>query len=400
MKTLLGVAVEMLVIATIGAAWAYSPFRAWLRRRIVEPVNRNVVRELKRRRIALARRQAEVLFAEARHVLPEVVAGRVPPGRGLAPLWVVRWWYAAQLAVPLSVAAVLLLALFVWNADTYATLWHPMSRGDAPEKPDPLHALVQTLASVPRTIQAWEGPADAFESLRGVLMVVIALPTLPLFLRLGAAFSEGPEQRQRRERLERQRRVRTGDYVRCWPVVVLIVAAVQCARAHRRWTNRQPGEDVPRVSMRAVERVIWRAHRTRRGKARPHHEQTLKAHAAQVVGALRAAEAKQDTDPGKVLRDLTVMLLTIAERYADGQVGRLLDDEQVGDVTPVIPRERLRLVAVGTVVVLLMAGASIAGLPDAALTALLPVVVLAAVIAFNRGKVPSPRELTDLVIPR
>ncbi|MBM4794812.1 hypothetical protein HXP44_22785 [Streptomyces sioyaensis] len=94
------------------------------------------------------------------------------------------------------------------------------------------------------------------------------------------------------------------------------------------------------------------------------------------------------------------MLLVIAERYAEGRVGQLLDDEQIGDAVPVVPREHLRMAAVGGVVVLIMAGASVAGLPEAALTALLPVVALVAVIVINRGKVPSPSELTDLVIPR
>lgn len=93
------------------------------------------------------------------------------------------------------------------------------------------------------------------------------------------------------------------------------------------------------------------------------------------------------------------MLLTIAERYAEGRVGRLLDDDQIGDATPVVPRERLRMAAVGVVVILVMTGAAVAGLPEAALTVLIPVVVLAAVIAINRGKVPSPGELTNLIIP-
>lgn len=389
------------MLATAGALWSYLPFRAWLRRRIAEPVNRRVVDELKRRRRRLAKQQADVLLSAARDVLPEVVTSEVPPGQGHTPLWVVRWWYAAQLTVPRSLAAVVMLAVIVWNAEAYVALWHiPVGREGDREKLEPLLALIRAVTSIPRTVQEWKGPADVFESLRGALVIVIALSTAPLFLRLGAAMTEGGEQRRRRERIEKNRKFRTGDYVRRWPVVVLVVAAVQCARAHRRWAAKHPGDDVPRVSMRTVERVIWRAHRTRRGKARPHHERVLKAHTARVVGALWAAEAEQDSDPGRALRDLTIMLLVIAERYTEGRVGQLLDDEQIGDATAVVPRERLRMAAVGTVVVLIMAGAPVAGLPEAALTALLPVVVLVAVIAINRGKTPSPSELTDLVIPR
>ncbi|MBT2541884.1 hypothetical protein J7E99_14505 [Streptomyces sp. ISL-44] len=94
------------------------------------------------------------------------------------------------------------------------------------------------------------------------------------------------------------------------------------------------------------------------------------------------------------------MLLTIAERYAEGKVGQLLDEDQMGHAEPVVPRERLRLAVVGLVVVIAVAGASLAGLPEAALVALLPVVVIGAVIAVNRGKVPTPGQLTDLIIPR
>ncbi|MEU0839515.1 hypothetical protein ABZ370_08595 [Streptomyces sp. NPDC005962] len=94
------------------------------------------------------------------------------------------------------------------------------------------------------------------------------------------------------------------------------------------------------------------------------------------------------------------MLLTIAERYAEGGVGRLLDEEQMGGAVPIVRHERLRMVVVGILVVAIMAGASLAGLPEAALGALLPVVVLTAVIVIHRGKVPTPRELTDLIIPR
>ncbi|NUH36493.1 hypothetical protein HUF15_06870 [Streptomyces samsunensis] len=94
------------------------------------------------------------------------------------------------------------------------------------------------------------------------------------------------------------------------------------------------------------------------------------------------------------------MLLTIAERYAEGKVSQLLDEDQIGDAEQVIHREHLRVVAVGGAVVLIMTGAALAGLPEAALTALLPVAVLVAVMLLYRVKGPTPSQLTDLVIPR
>ena len=183
-------------------------------------------------------------------------------------------------------------------------------------------------------------------------------------------------------------------------MVVLVLTAVECAREYKQLETAAPGDDVPRISLRAVERVLWQAPRTRRGKVRVHQERATKAHIARVVGALRAAEAQQDSDPKKALQDLTIMLLTIAERYAEGKVSQLLDEDQIGDAEPAVHREHLRVVAVGGAVVLTMTGAALAGLPEAALTALLPVVVVVAVILFYREKGPTPSQLTDLVIPR
>lgn len=104
--------------------------------------------------------------------------------------------------------------------------------------------------------------------------------------------------------------------------------------------------------------------------------------------------------PKEALEDLTVMLLTIAERYAEGRVGELLDEEQIGDATPVVHREHLRQAGVGVTVALVMVGASLVGVPEGALTALLPVVVLALVVLVYRDRGPTPSQLTDLIIPR
>ncbi|MGQ4353100.1 hypothetical protein [Streptomyces drozdowiczii] len=187
---------------------------------------------------------------------------------------------------------------------------------------------------------------------------------------------------------------------RCWPVVALLTVAAQCATVLRRWEETQPDCQVPRVSVQPVERAIWRAHRTRRARARRHNERQFKAHAALVVGALRQAEAHQDSKPGDALEDLTVMLLTIAERYAEGRIDELLDADDLAGVTPAVPRERLRGLVVGLAVVTVMAGAGFLGLPDAALIPLLPLVVIFLVAVVNRGRIPTPGQLTDLIIPR
>ncbi|WNE95548.1 hypothetical protein PS467_09445 [Streptomyces luomodiensis] len=128
------------------------------------------------------------------------------------------------------------------------------------------------------------------------------------------------------------------EYRRCWPVVALLTVAAQCTTVLRRWEETQPDCQVPRVSMEPVERAIWRAHRTRRARARRHNERQFKAHATLVVGALRKAEARQDSEPRRALEDLIVMLLTIAERYAEGRIGDLLDADQLAGVAPAAPR--------------------------------------------------------------
>lgn len=59
----------------------------------------------------------------------------------------------------------------------------------------------------------------------------------------------------------------------------------------------------------------------------------------------------------------------------------------------------LRFVAVGMSVVAVLAGAALVGLPEAALGALLPVLAIGAAIVLNRGKAPTPGQLTDLITP-
>jgi hypothetical protein len=127
----------------------------------------------------------------------------------------------------------------------------------------------------------------------------------------------------------------------------------------------------------------------------PHQHQHLNGCNSTDITALQAK-----TTSKKALQDLTVMLLTIAERYAEGKVSELLDEDQIGDVEPAAHREHLRVVAVGGVVVVTMTGAALAGLPEAALSALLPIVVIVAIILLYREKGPTPSQLRDLVIPR
>jgi hypothetical protein len=99
----------------------------------------------------------------------------------------------------------------------------------------------------------------------------------------------------------------------------------------------------------------------------------LKAHAAQVVEALRSAEAELDKDPQKAARDLGRLALTISERYALGRLGALLDD---GDLKP--PRrmgDALRLSITAVLVAVIVIVSARHGVPEPAAVAAAVVVV-------------------------
>ncbi|MDQ0605808.1 hypothetical protein QF037_010241 [Streptomyces canus] len=397
MKVLLALQVLVVLLAVL-FLWSYVPFRDWARARL-RAVKGSIARRVRRRRRKLALRHAEPLLKEAEEVFPRVAGGRVPPGNGLTPEWIVRWWHAAQIQIPASVLVFGLVAAIVWNAERLF-MGDPQPINSQQEMSNPWRSLAEGVVGIPRAVEAWNGSADALEGLRGVLVLLVAGILIPLAFRIMAVVSQRPEQRERKAQQRKLRARHANDYWRCWPVVVLVLTAVECAREYKQLETAAPGDDVPRVSLRAVERILWQAPRTRRGRARVHQERATKVHIARVVGALRAAEAQQDSNPKKALQDLTVLLLTIAERYAEGRVSKLLDEDQIGDVEPAAHREHLRVIAVGGVVVVTMTGAALAGLPEAALSALLPIVVIVAIVLLYREKGPTPSQLRDLVIPR
>ncbi|MCJ1676410.1 hypothetical protein MTF65_03395 [Streptomyces sp. APSN-46.1] len=67
---------------------------------------------------------------------------------------------------------------------------------------------------------------------------------------------------------------------------------------------------------------------------RSHRRKAARRHAARVAGRLREVECDLDRAAGPVLVKLGNILLTIAERYADGRLGALLDEDLSG-VEPV-----------------------------------------------------------------
>ncbi|MEV8397219.1 hypothetical protein [Streptomyces niveus] len=99
----------------------------------------------------------------------------------------------------------------------------------------------------------------------------------------------------------------------------------------------------------------------------------LKAHAAQVVEALRGAEAELDKEPQEAARELGRLALTISERYASGRLGALLDEV---DLKP--PRrmgDALRLSITTVLVAVIVIISARHGVPEPAAIAAAVVVV-------------------------
>ncbi|GGK30126.1 hypothetical protein GCM10011583_72540 [Streptomyces camponoticapitis] len=192
------------------------------------------------------------------------------------------------------------------------------------------------------------------------------------------------------------------DYAKCWPVAVLWVAALECAKAHHAISEGESRGGVDSSTLKNAERTIWNLHRLRYGAlaVRRHRKRALKEHAERVVGVLRALEIKQDTEPLDALKELIETLLKIAERYTEGRIGALLSPEELVGVKPAPPREAVRFALASCVLLAVMTIASILGLPDAALGALLPVAVIVLVTMFTRGRLPGPNQMVDLIIPR
>ncbi|MFF7242038.1 hypothetical protein [Streptomyces collinus] len=305
--------------------------------------------------------------------------------------------------MPIKTFRFVVLLFFVANIDKVADWGHLRLAADPGPRPGLVQGLLSRMVAVPESVRHWGFSAiPKTEFLLIVALIVVAEALLIKRINLispGSTATHAPYDLEALEGYPEKTSARWEDR-RCWPVVALLTVAAQCATVLRRWEETQPDCQIPRVSMQPVEQAIWRAHRTRRARARRHNERQFKAHAALVVGALRKAEARQDSDPGRALEDLTVMLLTIAERYAEGRIDCLLDADQLDGVDPAAPRERVRMLAVGLVVVLVMACAAVLGLPEAALVPLLPVVVLFVAVVFNRGRMPTAGQLTDLIIPR
>ncbi|MFI6874935.1 hypothetical protein ACIBL6_16010 [Streptomyces sp. NPDC050400] len=195
-----------------------------------------------------------------------------------------------------------------------------------------------------------------------VPILVLAVALLAAFV-IGASLMAGwpiwySMGRQSGSVVERARRYR---------LPLTCAKAVQAiAKAHRSSGDRSIREyRQVCVHVRLVSRAIYRAQRTRGLLTwRSHRRKQLRRHAGQVVARLQQLEASIDVAPRAGLRELAEAILMISERYSEGKLGALLDEDEVAGVKPVPDRPVVRFIA--TVVLLGAAGAGISwmGLPD------------------------------------
>lgn len=342
---------------------------------------------------AYADERARVFVAEVGAEVAPVVAGRLPQDLpSLAPMCVAGWWRRFVSGMLLLAPTCLMLAAIAWNVTEIGTGVH-----------DAVTFVAQKAAMLPDRAQGlrWrQPPLGAFVRVLAFL-ILLGCGARATFM-FGVGSSGKSADRRRQERVEVER----GGF---FPVVLMLGAAAHCARAHRQWHEAAGACEVPRVQLRLIERVIWQANRIRYEIPRlawifspgkrvvSHRRQALHAHAAQVVGALRVCEARQDTHPGSAFQDMAVMLVTIAERYAQGRLTCLLDEDQLGQPAAAAPREGLRFLILGTTAVASVTAAGLAGLPSQALDAIFVLVVTLGSGWFLRRQLPSASELLNLL---
>ncbi|MFF3543802.1 hypothetical protein ACFYXD_18415 [Streptomyces platensis] len=272
-----------------------------------------------------------------------------------------------------------------------------VAEGGGSDRPDPLLALMAALRRVGEVIAEKAGahlsaltdplnrPTEAITAAAAlvlVAMMLLASRVAWLALRQIASLRVGTNRENR-------------------PVVVLVncLARVGAAQSYHRWSLRiRSPLTAPRVHLADAERVVWSAWRTRhtaiRGVLRAQH----KEHAAEVVGALRMMETRQDTDAdrGRVFEELARMLAKIAERYAQGRTLALLDPEDLNGASRAVNREWIRMVILGVVVIGSAVGASALGVSDAAIAQVVGIVSLV-MVGLLYGARLTPTDLLDVV---
>ncbi|MFG2632055.1 hypothetical protein [Streptomyces sp. NPDC048473] len=375
------------------------------------------------------------------HVAP-LIAEVLPDGglraRPLVVEATLKWWRAALWAIPARAVVLAFLVACLMNVESIVDFIKdpekydvepPLGGGGGPgrsgaqasEQLNPVASLIKgvedagaygtdKLAEVTSTVKSlWPlelpswGIVTPLAYIVMILMLLLALKALyPFVIALtnGARPATQEHGAQQPRPLRARQPSAADEEMRYRPVVVLLLTAADCARTWRAWGN-SPALDTPRVSVRGAEYVVRNAWRTRceydSWSARMRQRHALKAHAAKVIAALRSLEARQYTDPdlGLVLQELADAFLTIAERYAEGRVGQLLDN--VDAVEGATDYEWLRLLGVAGFGVGALAISSMVNMPDGANGLLLGLALLLAGSWLFRHRLTHPMDLIDVL---
>ncbi|MFC8350027.1 hypothetical protein [Streptomyces sp. NPDC057280] len=131
-----------------------------------------------------------------------------------------------------------------------------------------------------------------------------------------------------------------------FPVVVIKRAVYRCTDTYSRGARRADSARALAGAVRVTSRTVNRMHRTsQRLPVRSHRRRQLKHHAGLVVAALRQAEARIDVEGAAAIPELARLLMKIADRYVQGHLGALLDDEELTGLEAVRDWEALRIAA-------------------------------------------------------
>jgi len=372
------------LLSLITAIWGAR--RAWIR------LARPVVRAQLETFSADTERRVSAAIQE---VLEDVVI-REPETRGLVAASVQRWARAMPTTVLWQLAVLLLVFLLV-------------DLGPVPHDRTTVVAAAQggwgAITSLPSTLVTVGQHPSRFLPLRFLFFSLMFGLALWVYWPTHLARSGGEARLTGSARQTRRREAAEAAALN-WPVVALAMCAIECGRAHHELQRQSQApmgvlEHRP-VSVKRAENVIKQAWRTRYpaspfNQVRHHERKALKQHAEMVIAAVRSVESRQYRAPSEALPELATMLLVIAERYAQGRVSQLLDDEQLADVQVVRDWAWLRLLLGGALITVALVGVAQIGLPD---TAVGPVAALLITLVFtmvHRGRLPSLGDLIDIM---
>nr|BEK65470.1 hypothetical protein KPHV_26970 [Kitasatospora purpeofusca] len=351
---------------------------------------RLVLRPVRRLRDRLVAEPVNEIVVSAGRVLPLVVGNRVPDFRpDLLGMAIHRCFEKVVNALPIYAVAVIILVRMDGQSVIDAVR-HAVAEASHPSAGhvvhDPPSSLLLGIVSVPIVIGK-KLPVLLSEH-GAVKLVPLLLASALVFVVLRRLMPAGVADSLRREpghpALERRH-----SSVNWSGVAVLIATATRCARVHLQWSADPSLDALPRVSLRAAEREIRRAYQARGHRLRRHQRQVAKAHAAKVIGALRADEARVLSEPAAAFQDLAVKLTTIANRYAEGRCAALLEEQDLG-AEPVVDRPFLRWLGVAGGGLGVLAAVTYSGLPTSLTGPAVTVGIATLFLALFRGS-----QLTD-----